>query len=471
MAEPLHYLTIAEAARLIAARELSPVELTRAHLERIDALDGGLKAYVTVSADAALAEARAAEREIADGALRGPLHGVPLAYKDLFDTAGVRTTAGSKLWADRVPGADATVVARLREAGAVMLGKLALSEFAAGAVKTYVSPASVNPWAPDRFTGASSSGSGVAVAAGLAMGALGSDTGGSIRGPAVCCGIFGLKPTYGLLSRYGAAALSWTLDHAGPMTRTAEDAALMLAAMAGRDPADATTIDPPDGDYPALIGEPIAGLRVGLLRGLYREAADGAVADAVDGAAQTLASLGAEVVEVELPTFRQSFLANAAIIMAEALAYHRDTLRDRFDDYGAQLRDNLLLGAMTTGRDYVQALRVRAKFMGEFAELTERVDVVMSPVFNEPAPLLPSEDDPVTWIAKMLNDLGPTTIDWTSPYNLLGAPAASVPCGFTPEGVPLGFQLAARRLDDATVLRAAHAYQQATDWHARRPMA
>ena len=325
MTEPLHYFTIAEAARLIARREVSPVELTRAHLERIDALDGGLKAYVTVTADAALAEARTAEREVAAGNHRGPLHGVPLAYKDLFDTAGVRTTAGSKVWADRVPDADATVVARLRDAGAVMLGKLALSEFAAGAVKTYVAPAPVNSWAPDRFTGASSSGSGVAVAAGLAMGALGSDTGGSIRGPAVCCGIFGLKPTYGLLSRSGVAALSWTLDHAGPMTRTAEDAALMLAAMAGRDPADATTVDLPSSDDPARIGEPIAGLRVGLLRGLYREAADGAVANAVDEAAQALAGLGAEIVEVELPTFRQSFLANAAIIMAEAFAYHRDT--------------------------------------------------------------------------------------------------------------------------------------------------
>ena len=374
MTEPLHYFTIAEAARLIARREVSPVELTRAHLERIDALDGGLKAYVTVTADAALAEARTAEREVAAGNHRGPLHGVPLAYKDLFDTAGVRTTAGSKVWADRVPDADATVVARLRDAGAVMLGKLALSEFAAGAVKTYVAPAPVNSWAPDRFTGASSSGSGVAVAAGLAMGALGSDTGGSIRGPAVCCGIFGLKPTYGLLSRSGVAALSWTLDHAGPMTRTAEDAALMLAAMAGRDPADATTVDLPSSDDPARIGEPIAGLRV------------------------------------------------------------------------------------------------RAKFMREFADLTQRVYLVMSPVFNEPAPLLTAEGDPVTWIAKMLADLGPATVDWTSPYNLLGVPAASVPCGFTDDGVPLGFQLAGRRLDDETVLRAAHAYQQTTTSHTCRPI-
>jgi aspartyl-tRNA(Asn)/glutamyl-tRNA(Gln) amidotransferase subunit A len=469
---PFYHLTIQEASRLIQSRDLSPVELTQAFLDRIDVLNGRMKAYVTLLADSAMEDARQAEAEIAAGNYKGPLHGIPVAYKDLFDTRGVRTTASSKVMEHRVPDEDAVVVARLRDAGSILLGKLAMSEFAAGGPPTSLFEGSANPWDVERSPGGSSSGSGTAIAAGLAMGTLGSDTGGSIRGPASFCGIVGLKPSYGLLSRSGVVPLSWSLDNAGPMTWTVEDAALMLQVMAGYDPKDNTTSRAPVPDYSESLRQGVSGITIGVPRHLYQDPESGVVphvAAAVDRAVAELEQMGAKVVEVNLPVFRLAWVANTALLLTEGFAYHRDNLRSQPHNFGDMVRAVLYMGGLTSGTDYVQAQRARSKMLREVGEVMRSVDVLITPTSNDVAPKIGKEIDPVTMVMGLLGEASERSVNWTAPFNLLGAPAISVPCGFSNEGLPMGLQIAGRRLDEPTVLRVAYAYQQTAGWHHRRP--
>ena len=400
----------------------------------------------------------------------GPLHGVPYALKDLYDTAGVRTTGGSRILAERVPARDATAVQRLAAAGAILLGKLNMVEFAYG--PEGLNPHyghTRNPWdrAVHRVTGGSSSGSGAAVAAGLAPGALGSDTGGSIRIPASLCGITGLKPTYGRVSRAGVLPLAWSMDHVGPMTRTAADSALMLGAMAGYDAADASTSVLPVPDYVSSLTGDVTGLRVGLLRGFFLEDAAPAVVAAVEAAAATLARAGAVVDEVNLERVQLVAAACTAIVGSEALAYHAEWLRTRAAEYDPEVARRLRLGAFIGGAHYVRAQRVRGLVRDEIDAALARRDVLLAPSTPIVAPAVGERQAaPGGGPA----DVRAALIRFTRPFNLSGHPACAVPCGFTDGGLPIGMQLVGRPFDEATVLRAADAFQRLTDFHARRPV-
>jgi aspartyl-tRNA(Asn)/glutamyl-tRNA(Gln) amidotransferase subunit A len=465
----LHWRSMTELAGLIAGKQVSPVEVVRAHLDRIAALDGTLKSFITVCADAAMEAARGAEAAMGRGGPAGPLHGVPIGLKDLFNTAGVRTTGGSRILADSVPSSDATVVSRLRGAGAIVLGKLNMHEFAYGpeGLNEHYGHAR-NPWdaGEPRVAGGSSSGSGAAVAAGLAPGALGSDTGGSVRIPASLCGITGLKPTYGRVSRAGVLPLAWSMDHVGPMARTAADCALMLGAMAGYDAADPSTSVLPVPDYGAALTGDVRGLRVGLLRASFLESADAEVAAAVEGAARTLAGLGALVDEVSLEHVGHVPAASFAVLAAEALAYHAGWLRTRSSEYGRDVRERLRLGVAVSGADYVRGQQVRALVRGAVDQALARRDLLLAPTTPIPAPTLGQTD---VVIRGQTADVRASLIRFTRPFNLSGHPACSLPCGTTSTGLPVGMQLVGRPFDEATVLRAADAWQRATDWHTRRP--
>jgi aspartyl-tRNA(Asn)/glutamyl-tRNA(Gln) amidotransferase subunit A len=469
MAE-LCWTSLRDLARMIATKEVSPVEVTRDHLERITARDSTLKSFITVCADEALEAARQAEADLVAGRLRGPLHGVPLGLKDLFNTAGVKTTGGSKILADSVPAADATVVARLKDAGAVVLGKLNMHEFAYGpeGINAHYGNAR-NPWdaARSRIAGGSSSGSGVAVAAGLAPLALGSDTGGSIRIPAALCGITGLKPTYGRASRAGALPLSWSMDHVGPMARSAADCALALRPMAGYDPADATTSVLPVPDYTAALTGDIKGLRVGVLRRFFLESAMPEVRAAVEQAITTLQGLGAVVDDAELPSVGVVGVASFAIVASEALAYHAEWLRTRAADYQPDVGERLRMGAFVSGLHYVRAQQARALVRDEVDAALAKRDVLLAPTTPLTA-TVPGENEAT--LGDGPSDVRSALIRLTRPFNFSGHPACSVPCGFSAAGLPIGLQLVGRPFDEATVLRAADAYQRATDWHTRRPV-
>jgi len=469
MAE-LFWASMTELARLIATKAVSPVEVVRVHLDRIAALDGALRAYITVCADAAMEAGRAAEVALASGRPVGPLHGVPYALKDLYDTAGTRTTGGSRIFADRVPATDATVARRLTQAGGILLGKLNMVEFAYGPEGLnahYGHPR--NPWDPGvhRMAGGSSSGSGVAVVAGLAPGALGSDTGGSVRIPASLCGITGLKPTYGRVSRAGVLPLAWSMDHVGPMTRTAADCALMLGAMAGYDPADASTSVLPVPDYLAALTGDVKGLRVGLLRRFFLDGATPEVRTAVEAAARTLAGAGAIVDEVSLETVQHVPAASLAVVGSEALAYHAEMLRTRAAEYDPDIARRLRVGAFVGGAHYVRAQQVRALVRADVDGVLARHDLLLAPATPITAPAV---DERQTTLGDGPADVRSALIRFTRPFNVSGHPACAVPCGFTAGGMPIGLQLVGRPFDEATVLRAADAFQRLTDFHARRPV-
>jgi aspartyl-tRNA(Asn)/glutamyl-tRNA(Gln) amidotransferase subunit A len=464
----LFWRSMTEVAGMIATKAVSPVEVVRAHLDRIAAHDGDLGCYLTLCADAALGQARAAEAALMAGQPLGPLHGVPYALKDLYDTAGVRTTGGSRILAERVPDRDATVVRRLAQAGAILLGKLHMVEFAYGPEGLNAHHGAVrNPWdrAVRRLAGGSSSGSGAAVAAGLAPGALGSDTGGSIRIPASLCGITGLKPTYGRVSRAGVLPLAWSMDHVGPMTRTAADCALMLAAMAGYDPADPTTSVLPVPDYGAALSGDVKGLRVGVLRAFLDGAAP-EVRGAVEAAARTLAGAGAVVDEVTLSTLAHVPGAALAIVGVEALAYHADPLRTRAAEYDPDVARRLRVGAFVGGVHYVRAQQVRALVRADVDAALARRDVLLAPATPIPAPAL---DEREVTLGDGRTDVRSALLRFTRPFNLSGHPACALPGGFTAGGLPIGLQLVGRPFDEATVLRVADAFQRLTDFHARRP--
>ena len=455
------FLSIAEAGRLIAAKKLSPVELTRALLARIAAVDPRLNAFLLVTDRQALADARATERALAAGK-RGPLLGIPVAYKDIYETAGVRTTAHSRILADNVPAEDAETVRRLHAAGAVMLGKLATHEFAIGGPAFDLPwPPARNPWDVRRFTGGSSSGSGAAVAAGLALGALGSDTGGSIRLPAAYCGIAGLKPTPGLVSRRGVIPLAPSLDTAGPMAWTAQDCALLLDVLAGYDPLDPASVPGPPVSYARGLDAPLKGLRVGLLRRFYEHDVPGSpeVLQMMTRAASTLRSLGCRVEEAALPSVQDYNAVGRVIISAEAYALHEATLKTRLSDFSRVFRVRVLAGALIRAADYIAAQRRRTDLIAATAHVFEKFDVLITPPTAGAAPLL-TEQRPDDGFSRPL---------LTTVANVAAIPSLVVCGGFTATGLPLGLEIMGPAWSDATVLRVGHQFEQAAGLRGRRP--
>jgi amidase len=440
------------------------VEVTRAHLDRIARLDPALHAYVTVLPESALAEARAAEAEIARGAWRGPLHGVPIAVKDLCATKGVRTTAGTRVLADWIPDFDAAVVERLRAAGAVLLGKLAMTEAAYATHHPSVTPP-VNPWSASASPGASSSGSGVATAAALCFASLGSDTGGSIRFPSAWCGIVGLKPTWGRVPRHGVFPLAESLDHVGPMTRRVADAASLLGAIAGADPRDPTAAPEPVPDYAAALAHGVRGLCIGVDERWIATGTDPRVAEAVLVAVDALAKLGAEPRRVRVPDTAEVIRAWVPLCATEAAHAHRETFPARADEYGPPFRAFLEDGRRLAAADYAAAHLARLAFAGRLATTFEDVDLLACPSAPVPPPpvAILSDSVPLDW-----SRLEPL-LAFTAPFDCSGSPTLSLPCGFTDDGLPLSLQLVARGFHEASLLRAGHAYEQATEWHARRP--
>jgi aspartyl-tRNA(Asn)/glutamyl-tRNA(Gln) amidotransferase subunit A len=478
-------LGLAELGTRFRAGGTTPTEVAEAYLARIEALDGELHCYLTVTRETALAQAAAADARFRAGTPRGPLDGVPIALKDVLCTRGIRTTCGSKILDGFVPPYDATVVARLIEAGAVILGKLNMDEFAMGSSTEHSAYFPTrNPWDLDRVPGGSSGGAAAAVAAGLAAATLGTDTGGSIRQPAAFCGTVGLKPTYGRVSRYGLIAFASSLDQIGPFARRVEDAALVLQAIAGPDPMDSTSVPEPVPDYRAALGGGIRGLRIGIPDEYFIEGMDAEVESAVRAAIRTLESLGARMERVSLPHTEYGLAAYYLIAPAEAssnLARYdgvkyglrapggRDLIdmygRTRAAGFGDEVKRRIMLGTYALSAGYYdayygQAQRVRTLLRRDFEQAFARVDVLAAPTTPGVAFKFGEKAEP---LQMYLNDV------FAVPVNLAGLPGLSVPAGFTAAGLPIGLQLIGRTFDEATLLRAGHAYEQATDWHARRP--
>ncbi|MEE3142536.1 MAG: amidase [Chloroflexota bacterium] len=459
----LYHLTIREASALLKSGQLSPVELTQSFLDRIEATDDRLHSFIIVLKEQALDDARLAEAEIRRGDYKGPLHGIPFALKDLYDTAGITTTSGSKVDIDRVPTEDATTTARLKAAGGILLGKLTMHEFALGGPDfTTPFPPARNPWNLAHITGGSSSGSGAAVASGQAMAALGSCTGGSIRGPASLCGIVGLKATYGRVSRAGVVTLSWSQDHCGPMTWTVEDTAYMMQALAGYDPKDPTTSTAPVPDYSLSLREDIKGLTIGVPRHFFfapHESVNPEVVATVEKGLKVLEGLGANLQEVTIPSLEYVRAANSVIMLSEAFAYHEKNLQTRPHDFGEMVRARFRIGGLFSASDYVQSQRIRKVVNRECAEVLQKVDVLVTPTMTQPAAAFEGYDATSNITGR----------SFTAPFNLTGLPAISVPCGFTASGLPVGMQIAGKPFDEPGVIRAAYAYQQEARWFEQRP--
>jgi aspartyl-tRNA(Asn)/glutamyl-tRNA(Gln) amidotransferase subunit A len=459
-------LTLSEASGLVRSRKVSPVELTDACLSRIEQFNPKLNAFITVTADAALAQARQAESDIQGGRWKGPLHGIPIALKDLVDTAGVRTTAASGLFKDRIPTQDAEIVRRLKDSGAVLLGKLNLHEFAYGGSSLISYFGAVrNPWGSSYNPGGSSGGSAAAVAAELCYGAIGSDTGGSIRMPAAYCGIVGLKPTYGLVSTRGVVPLAWSLDHVGPMTRTAMDAALMLHVIAGYDPGDTNSADTPVQDYAAALESKISSLRIGIPRAHFYEGLHPEIRAAIDNALTVLEKLTSRQHEIEIEAANEMALTALLIQKTEAYAYHRQYVTKSPDLYQPETLKRIRAGEGISGADYVDARRKLDQHRRSVSKIFDTVDLAVTPTTPIP-PLTVSEllADPDQLRAKEV-----LASPNTRPFNLLGLPAITIPCGFTSKGLPMGMQIIGPLGGEAAVLRLAHAYEQVTEWHKRKP--
>jgi aspartyl-tRNA(Asn)/glutamyl-tRNA(Gln) amidotransferase subunit A len=453
--KPLYYLSIHEAQQLIHKRDLSPVELARAVLERIQSVDEKLHAYIDLMADNALDEARAAEAEILRGNWRGPMHGIPVAVKDQLDVEG----APARIRQHTTGVGDATAVRKLREAGAVLMGKLVMSSLPNDP------PQPRNPWNTDHITGGSSTGSGAAVSAGLCLGSLGEDTAGSIRNPAAFCGIVGLKGTYGRVSRYGLAPLSWSLDHCGPMARVVEDTAHMLQTVAGHDPKDPTSSAAPVADYTSALREDVKGMVVGVPRDYIAECAprtDPIVLDLVEKAIGELKALGARVENMTVPTLKLATIANAVIYYNEYWAAHKNDAAWVLKNGAAQRRARIYLGLLTGSADYIQAQRVRSRIRAEFADVFRNVDLLALPCQTGPAPLF-KEVGPIDTLFKHV------VPEYHGPFNLAGVPTLSIPCGFSQNKLPIALQLVGKPFDEVAILRAGYTYQQNTEWHKQRP--
>jgi aspartyl-tRNA(Asn)/glutamyl-tRNA(Gln) amidotransferase subunit A len=457
-----HWLSATDIAGAFAAKTLSPVELLSALLARIEALDPKLNAFIRLDAEAAMQAARAAEAEIAAGRSRGPLHGIPIGVKDIIDVAGLPTTCHSKILVDHVATADAVVVQKLRQAGAIILGKLSTHEFAIGGPSFDLPfPPARNPWNPEHHPGGSSSGSGAGVCAGLFPLALGTDTGGSVRNPASACGIVGLKPTYGLVSRRGVFPLSFTLDHVGPLTRTAADNALLLDAIAGHDPADPGSAASQSRQFGRLLNRGVRGLRIGFVRHFHERdlPAHPDVAAALDDAARVLQAEGAEVRTVTLPTLTEFAGINRVILCSEAWSIHAPWLRERPGDYGQLARRRLLPGAFITAGDYVGAQRRRTEVIAAVEDQLRDYDVLLCASSMDPASRMDDAEETARTYPRQAR----------TPFNVTGHPAVAMMAGLAQDGLPVSVQFVGRYFDDATVLRVAAAYEKATGWHKKKP--
>jgi len=461
--DALAFISVQEASALVRANKVSPVELTRACLARIDALNPSLNAFITVTAESALAQAQRAESEVQRGRWRGRLHGMPVALKDLIDTAGVKTTAASALFKDRIPQEDATVVLRLKEAGAVLLGKLNMQEFAYGgtSVPSYYGRVS-NPWDVERIAGGSSGGPAAAVAAGLCYAALGSDTGGSIREPAAFCGIVGLKPTYGRVSNRGVIPLSWSLDHIGPMTRSVTDLAIALQTIAGYDPNEVTSQDRPVGQYLEAMRKSHRRLRIGVPREFFYADLHPEVQAAIDQALAVLVTVGGETREVPLEVS-----TDRTVIRAEAYAYHAEYIAKTPELYLPETLAKLQLGAGIDGQTYIRARRDLDRLRRSSVNVFSTVDLLVTPTTPVPAPK--ASDYPLTFEGALALD--GSLLRNTRPFNMYGFPTISVPCGMTSAGLPIGLQISGPPWEERRVLGLARAFEEATDWHTRRPPA
>lgn len=455
-------MTILEASRQLNARSISPVELTTNCLATIDALNPKVAAFITVTADRALADARASEARMMSGDRRSPLDGIPIAHKDLLDTAGILTSAHSRILQDNIPTKDAVVVERLANAGTVMLGKLATLEFAlAGPSFDLPWPPARNPWNTDYFTSGSSSGTAAAVAAGMILGGTGTDTGGSIRGPAAMCGISGIKPTYGRCSRTGVIPLAHSLDHIGPMAWTAQDCALLLQEMAGYDPSDRASADVVVPNFSEKIGTSVRGLRVGVISHFHDRdhVVSPETAAAIAQALEILRADGADISDVKLSSLSEYSTTNRILMNAEAAAYHEQTLKSRPLEYGERLRNRLVLASLLTGNDYIQAQRRRRELCLEFAQAMQDFDVLITAATA-------SEASPINEIPFWDGLEKPS---FALPWNLSGYPAISVCMGFGPKGLPLAVQIGGRPFDEARLFQVATLLETSTPWRDRRP--
>ena len=455
--------TIAEAARLIATKELSPVELTRACLDRVHALDNQLHAFILLTEDRALAEARDAEAAIMAAGPKSPLHGIPIGLKDIVDTKGIRTTCQSRILAENVPETDAACAEKLAAAGTVLIGKTTTHEFADGGPSFDVPwPPARNPWNPDHFTAGSSSGTGAGVAAGLILGGIGTDTGGSIRGPAALCGIAGIKPTYGLVSRAGVAPAAFSLDHIGPMAWTAEDCALMLQALAGHDARDPASAKRPVPDYTAQLGQGVKGLKIGVIHHFHEvdyKVSPG-TRQGIDNAIATLRTLGAEIREVQLSPLQDWGACGTLISTVERAAAYEEWARTRLGDFSERVQRRLMLGALVSGVDYVQAVRRRRELRAELHTAMTDLDVVLTAAQpNEAAKI----DEIPAWDTFAVPS-------FTMPFNVAGYPAISICSGFGEGGLPVAIQLVGKPFQEPTVLRIADAFEKATEFRNRRPV-
>jgi aspartyl-tRNA(Asn)/glutamyl-tRNA(Gln) amidotransferase subunit A len=454
--------TLTETAAHLAARSISPLELTQAYLNRIERLNPLLNAFITVTADRALADARAATEEIARGAYRGPLHGIPIAVKDLYETEGIPTTAGSSFRRDFIPDQDSAPMSRLRAAGTVLLGKLNLHEWALGVINDNPHFGScLNPWDTRRSPGGSSGGSAAALAADLCTASLGSDTRGSIRIPAALCGVVGLKPTYGRVSLRGVVPLSWSLDHAGPMAKSVADAALILQAIAGHDPADPSSVDLPVEDYSAELNAGIRRLRIGVAQDDFFRGVAPEILAAFEAAAVLFTQLGAELRPVDLSFAQETVQTSRVIVSCDAAALHQGRLNEHPNAFGSDVRGRLEGGTRFTGVEYALARRSQTELKHRLAAIFQEVDLLITPCTRMAAPRL---DDP-----KALDQARASLSYLTAPFNMAGLPSLALPCGFTDEGLPIGLQIIGRPWQESLVLQAGQAYEQAAGCHLRRP--
>ncbi len=464
----LPFLPVSQLCGLIESRDVSPVEVTEAYLDRIKNIDSIINSYVTVSGEEALDSAREAEQAITAGNYLGPMHGIPVAVKDQIYTEGILTTGGSNILSDFVPQEDATVVTNLKKAGAVLLGKLNLSEFAVGGSFHHPAGTPHNPWSLDRNPGTSSSGSGAATAAFLCATSLGEDTAGSIRIPAAWCGIVGLRPTWGRVSRYGVLPICWSMDAVGPVSRTVEDCSITMRAIAGHDPKDPYTWNVPVPDYRDALDGDIRNLRVGVVKEkVYAERVHPDVRDAVLKAIDALAEMGAIVEEVSLPLFEEAGAVSKMITDIEGAMVHHDWLRTRASEYDHNTRVRLSAGAIAPAHAYYKAQKIRALLRRQVLEELQRVDLLVLPTTPTAAPRIP--DGPGIKSPAEAREAVSGVRSFTGPFNLAGTPALALPCGFDSHGLPVSLQLSGRPFEEGTLLRVGYAYEQNTTWHLKRP--
>ncbi|MGB9803287.1 amidase [Desulfofundulus sp.] len=464
----LYYKTISELAPMIKSKELSPVELTASVLARIESIDPKLNTYITVLGDMAMASAKQAEADIMAGGYKGPLHGIPMALKDLFYTRGIQTTGGSALLRTFIPDYNATVVNKLLDAGVILTGKLNMHEYAFGATNENPHFGDAhNPWNTEHITGGSSGGSGAAVSAGLCVASLGTDTGGSIRTPSALCGVVGLKPTFGRVSKYGVIPLAWSLDHVGPMARGVEDVAIILEVIAGYDPKDPTTKNKPVETYRSQLGSGVKGLKIGVPSNYYFDDVDPEVESRVRAAVKTLESLGAEIIDVFIPELSLSVFAEMVTITAEAAAYHHETLVGNPAGYGDDVRLLLQGGELITAVQYVKAQRARRVIQEGFWRVFTQVDVLVAPTVPITAPRIGQRYVNVNGKTK---DVVMQFMVWAAPCNLTGIPSISVPVGLSSDGLPVGMQIIGKPFAEGTILKVAAAYEQESSLQDIRPI-